>query len=96
LEHAPLEELLNDVLLEAGERLAEALRAGLAEQGLPDELHVRLDAGRVVVASRSHRVREAELGKAGVPPTALMEGIAQESAPLLVALLENRLKGFRV
>jgi hypothetical protein len=26
----------------------------------------------------------------------LMEGIAQESAPLLVALLENRLKGFRV
>jgi hypothetical protein len=95
LAHAALEEWVNDALLEAGECLAEALRAGLIEKGLPGDLHVRLDAGKIVIASRSHQVRDSELGKAGVPPTALMEGIARESAPMVVELLAARLKGIK-
>jgi plasmid stabilization system protein ParE len=95
LDNAALEERLTDSLLAAAELLAEALRAGLSEQGLPNDLFLRRDGKKVIIASRSAQVREWELGRAGMPPTALMESIARDSAPMVVDLLATRLKGFR-
>ena len=83
-----------DALLAAGEQLAEAMRTALAARGLPSDLCVMVDGGRVVVASRSAAVRRAELGEPGIAPGAAMEGAAREAAPLLVHALAGRLEGF--
>ncbi len=88
-----MEESLKDALLEAGERLAEMFRAGLSRQGLPDEVCLIVDEGRVVVASRSAVVRQAELGEAGTPPRGVMEGLGRDAAPALVEGLSRRLEG---
>ncbi len=89
-----MEESLKDALLQAGEHLAEAMRAGLSAQGLPSELCVFVEDGRVVVASRSAALRKAELGTAGVAPRAAMEGTARVAAAQTVRDLARHLKGF--
>ena len=75
-----MEESIKDALLQAGERLAEAMRAGLSTQGLPHEICLMVEDGRVVVASRSAALRRVELGAAGAGPRAVMEGLAREAA----------------
>jgi hypothetical protein len=94
LEHAALEESLKDALLQAGEHLAEAMRTGLSAQGLPSELCVIVEDGRVVVASRSVALRKAELGWAGSPPRGAMEGAARVAATQVVKVLARHLEGF--
>jgi hypothetical protein len=94
LEHAALEESVKDALLQAGEHLAEAMRAGLSAQGLPSELCVIVEDGRVVVASRSAVLRKAELGSAGVPPRGAMEETARAAATQAVGILARHLEGF--
>jgi hypothetical protein len=94
LEHAALEESMKDALLQAGERLAEAIRAELSAQGLPSELCVAVEDGRVVVASRSAAARDAELGAAGVAPLGSMEKAAREAAGDVVRGLAHDLRGF--
>ncbi len=87
-----MEETVSDALLEAGERLAEAMRAGLCAQGLPGDVCVIVEDGRVVVASRSAVVRRSEIGEPGSPPQAVMEAIARDAGPGVVAALAARLQ----
>ncbi len=87
-----MDESLSDSLLAAGERLAEAMRTGLAAQGLPSELTVLVDGGRVVIASRSAAVRDAEVGTACRPPRALMESVARDTAPDLLRAISAKLQ----
>ncbi len=89
-----MEESIRDALLEAGEHLAEAIRSGLSAQGLPGELSVIVEDGRVVVTSRSAALRTIELGSAGVPPRALMEELGRSAATHVVRGIANTLKGF--
>jgi len=79
-----VEESLKDALLSAGERLSEALRMGLSERGLPNDVCVVLNGDKVVVASRSNAIRDAELGSAGVPPRPILESIARDAAPAVL------------
>ena len=88
-----MEESLKDALLQAGEHLAEAMRAGLSAQGLPSELCVFVQDGRVVVASRSVALRKAEIGSAGVAPRAAMEGTARVAAAQAVRVLSRHIGG---
>jgi hypothetical protein len=85
---------MRDALLQAGERLAEAVRAGLSREGLPSEVCLIVEDGRVVVASRSKAVRLAELGSAAGQPRGVMEGAAREAAAHVVRGLAQDLKGF--
>jgi len=87
-----LEESLSDALLAAGERLAEAMRMRLSAHGLPSELTVLVEGERVVIASRSGAVRDAEVGIASKPPRATMERIAREAAPDLLQVISTRLQ----
>jgi hypothetical protein len=48
----------------------------------------------VVVASRSVAVRDAEMGRSGVAPRAVMESVAAEVAPHVVRGLRDMLEGF--
>ena len=89
-----MEESLKDALLQAGEHLAEAMRAGLSAQGLPSELCVFVEDGRVVVASRSAALRKVEVGAAGMAPRGAMEGTARVAAALAVRVLSEHLEGF--
>ena len=89
-----MEESLKDALLQAGEHLAEAMRAGLSAQGLPSALCVFVEDGRVVVASRSAALRKCELGSAGVGPRGAVEGTAREAAAQAVRVLAQHLEGF--
>jgi len=83
---------LSAALLAAGERLAEAMRTGLCRQGLPSELTVLVEGERVVIASRSGAVRDAEIGTAATAPTAMMENIAREAAPDLIREISAKLQ----
>ncbi len=85
---------MKDALLQAGERLAEAMRVGLSAEGLPGEVCLIVEDGRVVVASRSAMVRKAEFGSAGVQPRAVMEGAARAAVGHVVRRLAQDLKGF--
>jgi hypothetical protein len=91
-----MEEKLSSVLLEAGEYLADRLSLGLAERGLPSELSVFLDGHRVVVASHSAALRKAEVGRAGCPPKAIMEGLARDGVPQVLQTLVERLGSVRL
>jgi hypothetical protein len=93
LERAALEESVKDALLAAAEHLAEAVRAHLLARGLPDDVCLRVEDGRVVVASRSQVVRRAELGAAGAPPLGVMEGAARDVAPDLARRIAAHLQG---
>jgi hypothetical protein len=88
-----VEESLSHALLAAGERLADALRRGLSEYGLPSEIHIVLDGDRVIVASRSAELRRHEVGQAGYPPGAIMEGIARDAVPEVLQAFVERLGG---
>ncbi len=88
-----MEETLKDALLQAGEHLAEAMRAELSAQGFPSELCMFVEDGRVVVASRSAALRKAEVGSAGVAPRAAMEGAARGAAAQAVRVLRQHLNG---
>ena len=89
-----MEESIKDALLQAGEHLAEAMRAGLSAQDLPGELCVIVEDGRVVVASRSVALRKIELGAAGLPPRAAMEGAARSAAANTVRRFAEHLQSF--
>jgi hypothetical protein len=89
-----MEERLKDALASAGEMLAEALRAGLVARGLPGELGVAVQGGRVVVGSASAAVRDAEVGAAGRAPAGVLEEIGRRAAPHIVARLASQLGGF--
>jgi hypothetical protein len=88
-----LEESVRDALLEAGEHLAEAVRANLLARGLPDDVCLLVEDGRVVVGSRSKLVRRAELGAAGAPPLGVMEEAARDLAPDLARGIAAGLQG---
>jgi len=92
LEHTALEETLSDALLAAGEQLAEAMRIGLSAQGLPSELTVLVEGERVLIASRSGAVRDAEVGTVSRPPTAMMESMAREASAALVHAISAKLR----
>jgi CRP-like cAMP-binding protein len=94
LEHAALEESMKDALLQAGERLAEAVRAGLLAQGLPSDVCLVVEDGRVMVVSRSGAVRQAELGSAGSLPRGGMAAAAHAAAGHVVRKLAQDLEGF--
>ena len=85
---------MKDALLQSGERLAEAMRAGLSAQGLPSELCLVVEEGRVRVVSKAAVVRQAELGCAGVRPRGVMEGAARGAATQVVRALAQDLEGF--
>ncbi len=85
---------MKDALLAVGERLGEALRVGLSAEGLPDEVCLIVEDGRVVVASRSAAVRRAELGAAGQAPRGAMERLARGAASHVVRALAQDLEGF--
>ena len=85
-----MEESLRDALLAAGERLAEALRLGLSECGLPSDLYIVFDGERIVVASQSAELRLHELGRVGRPPKAIMVGYARDAvAQVLETFVEH-------
>lgn len=84
---------MKDGLLSAGAMLAEAIRIGLAAHELPNDVAMFEQDGRVVVGSRSVVVRDAELGRAGVAPRAVMEAVAVEVAPHVLRGLRDRLEG---
>ncbi len=77
----------------AGECLAEAMHAKLGDAGLPSDLHVLFDDGRVVVASRSDSVRKAECGSASGSPKALLEAAARDSLPRVLQEIAHHVKG---
>jgi hypothetical protein len=89
-----LEESMKDALLQSGERLAEAMRAGLLAQGLSSALCLIVEEGRVRVVSNSAVVRQAELGCAGVQPRGVMEGAARGAAAHVVRALAQDLEAF--
>jgi hypothetical protein len=68
-----MDEDLKAALSAAGESLALAVRAELSARGLPDDVHVLVGDGRVVIGSASRAVKEAELGRVGTPPRPSME-----------------------
>lgn len=92
MEHTALEESLSEALLAAGELLAEAMRMELSARGLASELTVLVEGERVVIASRSAAVRDAEVGTASRPPAPMMESIAREAAPDLLLAISARLQ----
>jgi hypothetical protein len=83
---------MKDALLQAGERLAEAMRAGLSAQGLPIELCLIVEDGRVVVASRSAALRKIEFGSMEAPPRGVVEGTARDASRHIVRLLAQDLE----
>jgi hypothetical protein len=93
LGHTALEETLNEALLAAGERLAEAMRTGLLNQGLPADLCVFIEGRRVVVGSRSAAVRNGEMGTPSFPPKAVLEWSARDATPALLQDIAARLQG---
>jgi hypothetical protein len=88
-----MEESLMDALASAGEVLAEAMRAGLAAQGLPADVSVFARNGRIVVASRSAAVRDAEVGTRSRAPGAVLEIIGRDNAGRVVAEVAKVLGG---
>jgi hypothetical protein len=91
LEYTRLDDSLMDALRGAGTLLADALAEGLVARGLPGEVQVVVEAGRVRVVSRARAVHEAEFGRAGMAPSAPMAGLAREAAPRIVAALAESL-----
>ena len=87
-----MEEAIVDALAEAGQALAEAVRAALASSGLPSVLNTSVLDGRVTVASVSPEVHRAERGGLGAPPTAPIETAARAAAREVVCLLQSRLQ----
>ncbi len=87
-----MEESLSDALLAAGEQLAEAMRLGLSAHGLPSELSVLVEGERVVIASRSGVVRDAEVGTASTPPMGTLESIAREATPALLYAISAKMQ----
>jgi hypothetical protein len=88
-----MDERLKDALASAGGVLAEAMRAGLGERGLPCEVSMRVRNGRVHVVSASAAVRDAELGAPGRPPAGVLEGIGRAVAPQVAAAVADVLRG---
>jgi hypothetical protein len=88
-----LDKGVRQALAEAGERLADALRERLAAQGLSDELEMALDGDRLRVVSHAREIHAAEIGRAGMAPTAPMESAARQAASGIVQALGARLRG---
>jgi hypothetical protein len=88
-----MEESLMDALASAGEMLAEVVRTGLAAQGLPGEVSVIVRDGRIMVASRSATVRDAEVGTRRRAPGAVLETIGRDNAGRVVAEVAKVLGG---
>jgi hypothetical protein len=68
------------------------MRTGLFGRGLPHEVSVLIDGERVVIASRSGAVRDAEVGTPCSPPKAPMEGIARDATQALLHTIVAKLQ----
>ncbi len=78
-------------LAQAGDCLARLVSERLHQAGQDSALHVLIEQGRVVVASRSAALRDAEAGSAETAPCPLMEHAARDSAPLAARALVHAL-----
>jgi hypothetical protein len=88
-----MEESLMDALASAGDMLAEAVRTGLSSQGFPGDVSVFVRDGRIMVASRSAAVRDAEVGTRHRAPGAVLEMIGRDNAGRVVAEVARVLGG---
>lgn len=88
-----MEEDLSAALAAAGALVAEAVRRRLQDAGLPDDVCVSAAGGRIMIASASSALREAELGRPGAPPRSYVSGAAREVAADAAGLVAACLGG---